>query len=171
VKHIKDIAFVVALLGLAVFLAQLFFYNEPPARIDEPLKEGEASRIVVEDKKVTVLSKKGVKAAYVPSSGRVIISTEKDGDTTLTVKDKGFALQAGFGGVYADVPRLTLDVQFAYYRRFGFHLGAAGSNARPAITPYAAVSYRLDQLRLANTSVVVGMTTRKDPLIGIRVEL
>jgi len=159
------------LLGLAMLIANFFSHTEPSELLDEPLREEEASRIVIEDRKISVLSKKGTKASYVPSSGHAVVSTKKDGDVHIDVKQGGFSLQGGFGAHYSDVPRLTLDLQLAYYRRFGFHVGIGAANARPAVTPYAAVSYRLDQIRLANTSLVVGVTARKEPLLGLRVEL
>ena len=170
-KRLKDIGFVALVIGGAVLLFEFLHREKSSDLLEEPLQETEASRVVLEDRKISVLSSKGTKAAYVPSSGHAVVSTSKDGSVNITVKQKGFALQAGFGGVYADTARLTLDLQFAYWRRVGFHVGIAGADARPATSPYAAVSYRLDQIRLANTSLVAGITTRKEPLFGLRVEL
>lgn len=170
-RTLKDVGFIAILIGIAVALFD-FFHTEKPAELAEaPLAPQEASRVVVENRVVTVRTVTGIHALYVPSSGHAVISTKKDGDVKLDVKQTGVSLEAGFGGLYADCPRLTLDLQLAYWRRFGFHVGIAGADAHPAILPYAALSYRLDQLRLANTSVVVGVTVRKEPLIGLRVEL
>ncbi len=169
-QRLKDIGFLALIFGGAVLLFEFFHKDKPSELLEEPLGATEASRVVLEDRKISVLSSKGTKAAYVPSSGHAVVSTSKDGDVRIDVKQTGFSVQAGMGGIYADTARLTLDLQFAYYRRFGFHLGIAGADVRPAISPYAAFSYRLDQLRLANTSVVVGMTFRKEPLVGCRVE-
>lgn len=170
-KHIKDIALFAGMLAIATLIAQFFLTEKPSELAEEPLKSTEASRVVVEDRKISVLSSRGTKAAYVPSSGHAVVSTSKDGNVEIAVKQKGFSLQGGFGGIYSDAPRLALDVQWAYYRRFGFHCGIAGGDARPAIVPFFAVSYRLDQIRLSNTSLMVGVTTRKEPVIGLRVEL
>jgi hypothetical protein len=170
-KHIKDFGFIAACLGVAILIFNFFVKDRPSDLLEEPLQETEASRVVIEDRKISVLSRKGTKAAYVPSSGHVVVSTKKDGQVDIKVKQAGFSLQAGLGGVYADTGRLTLDLQCAYYRRIGFHLGVGFADARPTVSPYAAVSYRLDAIRLANTSLVAGMTFRKEPLIGIRVEL
>ncbi len=170
-RTLKDVGFLALVIGLGVLLFEFFHKDKPSELTDEPLKPAEASRVVVQDRKVSVLSSKGAKAAYVPSSGFAVVSTAKDGDVHITVKQTGFSIQAGLGGAYADCPRLTLDLQLGYWRRFAFHVGIGGAPARPAVVPFVAASYRLDAIRLSNTSIMAGITMRKDPVIGVRVEL
>lgn len=170
-SRVKDIALFAGMLAIAVLIANFFLSEEPSELTEEPLTATEASRVVVEDRKISVLSKKGTKAAYVPSSGHAVVSTSKDGDVKISVKQAGFSLQSGLGGSYADTGRFTLDLQIAYWRRIGFHAGVGFADAHPAAVPFFAVSYKLDQLRLTNTSLFVGVTTRKEPVFGVRVEL
>lgn len=166
----KRIGIVAIALGVLALAFNFFVKDQPSELLEEPLQETEASRVVVEDRKISVLSSKGTKAAYVPSSGHVVVSTKKDGQVDIHVKQAGLSLQAGFGGIFSDTARLSLDLQLAYWRRIGAHCGVAISDAHPAVVPFFAASYRLDQLRLSNTSLLVGVTTRKEPLLGLRLE-
>jgi hypothetical protein len=169
-QKVKDIGFLAGLFLLATLLLEFFHKDKPSDLVSAPLATTEASRIVVADHKISVLSKKGAQAAYVPSSGYAVVSTAKDGNVAISVKQTGFSLQAGLGGIYADCPRLTLDLQLAYWRRFGAHVGLGFANAHPTVVPFFAASYRLDGIRLSNTSLLVGVSVRKDPVVGVRIE-
>jgi hypothetical protein len=168
-NRLKQIAIVVLVFISAMWLWDLF-RPEPFVDEDEPLQVHEAARIVVADRKVSALTSSGAKATYVPSSGHTVISVQKDGTTKMTVKNKGLSLQAGLGGVYADRLRLTADLQVGYWNRTSVHLGLAIADA-PVVVPYVALGYRLDRIRLNNTSVIVGISARKDIVLGVRIEL
>jgi hypothetical protein len=168
-KRAKQIA-----LGVLVLITGLWLWDvfspEPPID-DVQLREDEAIRVDVTDNKVQVVTKYGSNTHYLPSSGRETITVKNDGTLDITRKNKGLSLEAGLGVGYDIVPRATLDCQVFFWNRFGTHLGVGLANAHPALVPFVSLSYRLSQFRLQNSSVYVGMTARKDPIFGVRVEL
>lgn len=149
------------------------FFHDPEATeivTDEPLSKDELARIALKPGSYAIRTDKGVKAGYVPPSGHVNVSLNRDGTVHSTIKNKGTSLELGLGGVYADRLRITADVQLAYWNRFSFHGGVALAD-NPVIVPFIAVGYRLDGIRLQNTSLILGVTARKDFVVGLRVEI
>jgi hypothetical protein len=172
-KRLKQAALIVLVLISGLWLWD-FFRKEPIAEevTATPLKEDEAARVVIKNRQVSVLTDKGAKATYVPSSGHAAVTVKTDGEVEIRVKRTGFGFQLGGGIVYDDTLRGALDLQFAYSGRLGLHTGlAVAPSYGPAVVPYLALGYKLDRLRLDNTSLLVGVTARKSWLVGIAVEL
>lgn len=164
---ILAILLVVGLLVVRDWWQELTLAGEDiPATV---LRDDETIKLHVNDRRVTVATKKGVSGTYVPSSGHATVTVKKDGSTDVAVKKAGMSWQLGGGIVYADRLRLGVDFQFAYWNRFGGHVGIAFAD-KPVAIPFVGVSYRLDQLRLSNTSLLVGITPRKEWIGGIRWE-
>lgn len=172
-KRLKQ-AGITILVIISSFVLWDFFRPEPinDAIRLTPLKEDEAARIVVKNRTVSVLTDKGAKAAYVPSSGHAAVTVKTDGDVEIRVKRTGFGFQLGGGLLYGDTLRGALDLELAYSGRLGLHGGLAIAPTHgPAVVPYLALGYKLDRLRLDNTSLLVGVTARKSWIVGIAVEL
>lgn len=160
----------VALLVLVVLVVRGCKAPQPPAKATEPLQPNEIARVVVEPRRVAVTTKEGTKTQYVPAHGSVVASVDKTGAVSVAVKNKGFSHNVGIGGAYADRFRGVLDVEVLYWDRFGVCVGLGIADS-PVVSPYLAAAYRLEQLKLDNTSLFVGMTAKKDFIIGLRVEL
>ncbi len=141
----------------------------PPTQATAPLKPDETTRVVIQKNHAFVITKKGTHGTYLPPSGTVTTSVKKDGRVEVTIKNKGFDPQVGGGMIYADTFRASLDTQLWYWGRISTHAGL-GIGKAPVLIPFAAVGYRLDQLRLANSSVGVGLSVRKDLVLMFRVE-
>lgn len=168
-KRLKQIAIGVLVLITGLWLYD-FFVSEPHID-DTPLQDDEYVRVDVADRVVQVTSHAGSSTKYVPSSGRSTVTVKDDGTIDVETKNKGLSLEAGMGVGYDAIPRATLDVQIGYWNRVGAHVGLGFGHGHPFVVPFVSASYRLDRLRLQNSSVFVGMTLRKEPIFGLRVEL
>lgn len=105
------------------------------------------------------------------------ISIDKDGKVSITTRTFGFINDFGVG-VYKTPSdtRIFVDDQIFFYKRHGFNLGVGRSIAdvgnQTEMQKYqlhAAYSYRLLYVKLSNTFIVVGMDTKKEILLGLRV--
>lgn len=134
----------------------------------KPLASKDTFRVTSEPHQIIVDTHKGTVSKYVPEEGEAEVTVTDEGQISVTVKNKGLTHQLGIGALMADKPRLGFDYEFAYWNRFGYHLGLGVNNA-PVVVGFAAVSYQLDQLHLKNTSLYVGYTTTKDIAVGLRV--
>lgn len=135
------------------------------------LKEDEAEKVIIDKGRLIVVTPDGIRQpVHVPPSGRVVATRMKDGTMEIKVKNKGLSVELGGGLLYSDTVRAGLDIQVAYWDRFGLHVGVAGAKAKPVLIGQAMVSYRLDQVRLQNTSLYLSVTTLKMPGVGFRVE-
>lgn len=150
------------------------FFHEPSSTtvgVDIPLTDDEIARLALKPHHIAIKTREGVKAAYVPKSGHATVTIKKDGTTVLSVKNKGTSFELGLGAIYADKLRLSCDLQLIYWNRFSGHLGVGVGTYAPALVPYVAVGYRLDGIRLQNTSLILGYSARKTFVVGLRVEL
>jgi hypothetical protein len=105
------------------------------------------------------------------------ISIDKDGKITVTARTIGFINDFGVG-VYKTPSdtRIFIDDQIFFYKRHGFNLGIGRSIAdvgnQTEMQKYqlhAAYSYRLPFSKFSNTFFIAGMDTKKEILIGLRV--
>jgi hypothetical protein len=154
----------------ALFLWVKDFFGPSVPQGPVTLEEGEETRVTVAHNVVTATTKQGTIKKYLPSAGSATVSVKEDGVVTLETKNKGASLQLGGGIGYDNQPRITLDLQTLYWNRLGGHLGLGFGRVQPIVVPFVAASYRLDQLRLDNSSVMVGITLNKDPFVGVRWE-
>jgi len=100
------------------------------------------------------------------------ISVKKDGTVTVKSRKAGFTVEPAIGVAVANRPLITLDLQLAYWQRVGFIVGtgyAVGDRPRSAFKPYVGLSYDLPFRFTRNTGLFIGVTTSKEPLIGLRV--
>jgi hypothetical protein len=78
-------------------------------------------------------------------------------------------LLAGYRG---DFPVLGIDGQLLYYKAWGLNVGVnALVRGRMLPRAYVGVSYALPIEALSNTSVLVGIDTSKEVVLGLRVRL
>lgn len=96
----------------------------------------------------------------------VIVS--KSGQVSLKVRRWGFLLQPGLGLVYDRGIRPSGDLLFFEGMGFGAHLGLY---KRDTFRVYAAGSYSLRRIHLANVGLVAGVTLQGDVVAGVRIAL
>lgn len=102
---------------------------------------------------------------------KVVITELVDGSIQVVALNKGFCLEPGLALYYSDAPRLGVDIQVAYWKRWGVLLGAGinmGDEPRTGRL-HVAVSHALPLTFVENTTVFVGIDHRKDAVVGLRI--
>ena len=170
IKNVLFLALVALAIGITIrFGCARHNLNLNRTSIPTALPSTDVANITVSEHHIDVLTDKGEQRLYVPEDGHANIVIDKQGKVTTTVHQLGLSHKLGGGVVYANEFRFSLDMQLAYYERFGFHAALAfGRN--PTILPLFAISYRLDQIHLSNTSVMLGVTFTKGIVGGLRWE-
>lgn len=172
---------IILLVGMIILLVGLNRCNrEVPNLSNVSLADNESSKVLVKDRKVTVIhrNKDGTtrtETKYVPSD--VSIITDSRGVTHVKVKQIGFMFEPGltlatYDGSFGAGP----SIKFAYYKRMGICAGnitvmkGGKLNLDNVVNPYVGISYDLPFRFSTNTSVLVGYGFMdKQPLVGLRV--
>ncbi len=95
---------------------------------------------------------------------RATVTVEKDGTIQVWTQTKGFCFSPGVGLVLSERPRLSFDAEFAFFRRYGLNAGFTVSRlGRPRL--FVGGSYNV----YSNSSLLVGIDSRKDIVVGLRV--
>jgi hypothetical protein len=119
--------------------------------------------IVIEDEKGNVKQYVGVKKAK--------LTKFEDGEIKVDVKNKGFGLEPGFVMTAGDGLRLGLDVEYAYWKRWGLLAGATypvNGRSLDRLRGHLGVGYDLPSRWLSNTSIWGGIDTGRNPALGFR---
>lgn len=157
-------------MGLVTLLAKCSTQPKPLGKSPVVLLPNEAARLILSPHTLITVTPKGATTQYVPPDSTTTISVGKDGKVTTHVQTFGVTVKLGGGIGYADKLRFDLDLQLAYAGRFGGHIGC-GFSKSPLLLPFVAGSYRLDQIKLPNTSLLIGKTIGNQAWIfGIRTE-
>lgn len=169
-KHYSIIGLILALSVFLLVRCSVRPHKVSPSQTNV-LKPQESARLIVGAHHLITVTPKGTTKQYVPDSGNVTISIQKNGEVKTHVKEAGFSFHPGIGIIFADQTRLSLDTQVGYYGRFGLHLGL-GLRDAPLLVGLVGGSYRLDQIHLENTSLFAGKVLgNRLWFIGLRVEL
>ncbi len=160
-KHWGKIVLAVVM-SMGVLNIKSCLFPNKPVKPDVPLQENEKMRFTVNPKKnsVIIVTEEGQITKYVPPSGSVTVTLQKDGSHKSSVRNKGLCFTPGFGVGFADKIRFLADVEFAYWNRLTLHTGI-GFNKNPLAVGYAGVGYNLDQIGMSNSSFVGSYTTKK----------
>ena len=157
----KVIGFLVAVLGCTALLQRC---NKPstvkgPAQLTT--SGGDGDTIVISQP-----GKAPIKI-YQPDPKSTVITTDKNGNVTVKVRQFGVGFEPGIGLGYSTKTRFALDARLVYYKRFGFNMGLGLATDpesygvhKPVlsmVTPYAGISY-VPWLRFSNTSIVASYT-------------
>lgn len=141
--------------------------NHQPA-LAKPLGPEDQLHISYGRDRIVVQTRTETKTAYVPPSGRTDVTVRNDGTVSVNIKNKGLTLEPGFGGMLSDQSYFVVDAQVLYWNRFSAGPGI-GITPHARVVGLANAAYRLDQLRLPNTSLFVAVTHEKNVGVGIRV--
>ena len=148
------------------------------------LKENEKQKIIVDTNKREVRVVKRVpigkgkdgkegstEVVKVTEGARKIVVTERtDGTIEVVALNKGFCFEPGLALYYSDKVRMGLDVQVAYWKRWGVLLGAGvnvGDEPR-TVRLHVGVNYALPLNFIDNTTVFLGVDHKKDAVVGLR---
>lgn len=110
---------------------------------------------------------------HIDGAREVRVSIGKEGQVKVTARYRGFCFEPGFGLLYSDQAesRYELDAEVFFSRRHGAYIGlnAPIKDAR-RIRAHLAYGYTLPFRKLSNTTVLVGMDSRKEVVAGVRVK-
>ena len=149
------------------------------------LKENEKQKIIIDTNKRTVTTvkrgpigkgkdkKDGNTQVVKRTDGarKVVITENQDGSIRVDTINRGFVFEPGLALYFSDQARLGLDVQVAYYKRWGVLLGAGvnmGDEPR-TVRAHVGVNYALPLSFIDNTTVFAGIDHRKDAAVGLRI--
>jgi len=130
-----------------------------------------ASAVIYMDDNIIVIQKKGEKPKEYVGVKKAKLTKFKDGEIDIKVKNKGLGLEPGFTVAAGDGLRLGLDVQYAYWKRWGLLGGftyPVSGRSLDRLRGHLGLSYDLPNRWFSNTSVWGGIDTAKDPRIGFR---
>lgn len=96
----------------------------------------------VKDKKTgAVLVKTEIK--YVPPEGQVSVVTKEDGESIVTVKNKGFTFTPGISVIPAKETNVGVSTRLIYYKRLGAGIGGVISiEDNPKVGAIGFIDYR-----------------------------
>jgi hypothetical protein len=160
---------------VAAVLLVLYWMRRPTARVDitdkavKPLTASETARVTFDADKLITLTHEGPKSRYIPPESSVVLTVDHDGDVTEEIDDYGFTFELGPAIVFSDRLRAGVDCEFWYWNRLGLNTGLAFAPRGIVVSPYLALSYQLDQLHLNNTSLLLGITAHREPVVGLRI--
>lgn len=98
----------------------------------------------------------------------------KDGSYEADYKNRGFGLEPGVVITAGDGLRLGVDVEYAYWKRFGLVGGVTfpvQGRKLDLMRGHIGLSYDLPSRWLSHTSFYGGIDTNKTPTIGIRTKI
>jgi hypothetical protein len=166
-RLIKIGMFVASVVGLALWLS----HKDKPNVVNGPA-------VITTPNNTVVVQQPGKPptTVYQPQPDSTVISTDSNGNVTVSVKAFGIGFDPGIGAAYSDKLRLSLDSRLLFYKRLGLNVGLAFSTSRDTeladiVKPFAAVSYALPFSKLSNTSVYLGATLDRGIIGGVRVKL
>lgn len=166
------LAFLTAL-GLRLhFLANKNLKEEiHSTNLKEDVVEKYSARKGVASIKRTRQTPKGPVTERVADGARDIsLEVLKDGTTRVTARTRGFIFEPNVAIWASDSPRVGVDTNLYFYRRFSLSLGF-GCSLRDGKTweGYGGVSYTLPIESFSNTSLFAGYGTR-GPVAGIKIK-
>ena len=165
---------IVGILGCTLGLQRC---NKPtvtkgPAQITQK-DDGNVLTIQTKDKTGKVTTKQ----VYEPDPDSTVITTDKNGNVSVHVRQFGVGFEPGLGVGYSDKLRIALDARVVYFKCASIHAGlgiAADPQAYKSQTsllnlvdPYVGVGY-VPYLRFSNTSIVGSYTATKHVFVFVR---
>ena len=134
--------------------------------------EGEVAKAnVYMDRNIVVIQKKDEKAKIYVGVKEAHLTKFDDDEIRVDIKDKGFGLEPGFAMVAGDGLRLGLDLEYAYWKRWGLIGGFSVPPARRTISGvrgHLGLSYDIPNKWLSHSSIFAGIDTSKTPVVGMR---
>lgn len=135
-------------------------------------KEGEVAKVEVDCRDNTAIEHvKGQPPKLHEGVKRFRGSQFEDGRIETAFKNKGVGLEPGFVVTAGDGLRLGLDVEYAYWKRWGLLGGVTFPVQKRSIDRvrgHLGLGYDLPSRWLSHTSIYGGIDTNKTPTMGFR---
>jgi hypothetical protein len=162
------------------------------ALTQKEIDKGTVAKVTIDQRRKTITTSKVVKApaksmgdlreeAGEPTvrttterfERRAVITQDVEGNLHVYAPKSGAICEGGLlAGYRGDFPVLGIDGQLLYYKAWGLNVGVnALVRGRMLPRAYVGVSYALPIEALSNTSVLVGIDTSKEVVLGLRVRL
>ncbi len=140
--------------------------SQAPASV-KPLGPEDQLHVSYRRNRITVQTQDEVKTAYVPDAGKTAVTVKTDGTVSVDIKNKGVTFEPGFGVLFGERTYFAVDAQLLYWNRCSAGIGL-GAAPHSKLVGFVNGAYRLDQLKMPNTSLYVAFTNEKQVSVGIR---
>lgn len=143
------------------------------------LKEDERAKYTVQDKKVTKITRRKNKDGTVEQvretiegARKVAITIKEDGSINVYARSHGPIFEPGVAiGYSGDKPRIGVDAQLYYWRRFAVGTGVTiDMEEWRQVRINGTFHYTLPVKKLNNTSLFVGIDNKLDLAFGVRIK-
>lgn len=136
------------------------------------VEDGEvANAVIYMDDRIIVIQKKGEKPKQYVGVKKAKLTKFDDGEVKADIKNKGIGLEPGFVMAAGDGLRLGLDVEYAYWKRWGLLGGftvPVKGRSLGNMRGHMGLSYDLPSRWFSSTSLWGGVDTSRTPIMGIR---
>jgi hypothetical protein len=166
----KIIIVLVVLLQSVVLVYDWYSVKVSGTTVKEELKPNEKEKTIIDQKRKTVTKlvrkKDGtVEKSTVEGVRKVDVTISNDDKLTITARNRGFLFDPGVSVFYSkDKINLGLDIQWAYWRRYGFS-GGFGVSTDHKCSGYFSGSYNF----YSQSSVFIGVNDNLKPIVGFKV--
>lgn len=167
----------IVLILLGILLLMLFPYWKDyrdlkrQKKMTPILKQNEKSKIIIEDKKVIIVSKDKTKIKQ--GVRDIAVTVKDDGTVDVYAPELGFTFEPGYCGFYAKERFYGgIDIQWAYWRNFGLYSGigiTGDSDDLFGAFNIVGIGYTLPWKLMSNTTVFTAINDSKKFSAGIRV--
>jgi len=178
-KGLKETVFQTALIALAIVGTLHFIGNKSDSsrarEIDakSPLIEDQVRRLIIDFlRNQLILQEKGKDTKVYTGVRKAVFTEIKDGSIEMDVPTRGWTFEPGLTLGASESLRLGVDVQWAYWRRWGmvtgFSVPAGRQRTLGKFKGHLGLSYNFYNKYFPGTSVWGGMDTSADPALGVR---
>jgi len=133
---------------------------------------GEVSKVEVDCRDNTAITHKQGETPKLYTGVKYFRGSQfEDGRIQTKFKNKGFGLEPGLVMTAGDGLRLGLDVEYAYWKRWGLVAGTTipvRDRSISTVRGHLGLSYDLPSKWFSHTSFYGGMDTSKTPTMGLR---
>ena len=137
-------------------------------------KEGEVAKVEVDCRDNTAIThRKGKPPKIHTGVKRFSGSQYDDGKITTSFKNKGFGIEPGLVVTTGDGLRLGLDLEYAYWKRWGLVVGTTlpvQERSLENLRGHLGLSYDLPSRWFSHSSLYGGVDTNRTPTFGLRMK-
>jgi len=132
------------------------------------LKEGEREKVIVKKGVVTVVRRDGSTKRHIGVRDAAV-TIKDDGSAQIYAPSKGFTFEPGIGIYQGKEAAAGLDIQFAYWKRFGAVGGVMYQLEEKKLRPFVGIGYSLALIGASNSTALIAVDVEKEIYVGLRV--